>query len=311
MTRAFISWSGDRSKSLALAMHDWLPLVLHYVEPWLSQSDIGAGERWARQVAEQLANTNFGIVCITPENKDSPWILFESGALAKSLELGKVIPVLMDLEFSDVSGPLAQFQAKKLNRDGIAEIINSLQSSAETPIPEQRQHQLFTALWPELEKRISTIVNAEPRQRELRPQTEVLEELVTSVRSIDSRMRQSEEPYVENQVSRRDLRRLRPSPSMLRELVASVSEESSDPVGLLIYSSFFREELPWIAELSTEAYRAMVGARIDATKAIQSLTVALNDRNRFSLDELTSDPVAMDVLRREFHHYLQRFNPEL
>ena len=31
----FISWSGERSKALAVALRDWLPLVLHYVEPWV------------------------------------------------------------------------------------------------------------------------------------------------------------------------------------------------------------------------------------------------------------------------------------
>jgi hypothetical protein len=64
-------------------MRDWLPLVLHYIEPWLSEADIGAGERWAHPVAQQLSDTNSGLVCVTSENVNSPWLLFEAGALAK------------------------------------------------------------------------------------------------------------------------------------------------------------------------------------------------------------------------------------
>jgi hypothetical protein len=37
--KIFISWSGDRSHQLAQALHGWLPLVLPYVEPWLSQAN--------------------------------------------------------------------------------------------------------------------------------------------------------------------------------------------------------------------------------------------------------------------------------
>ena len=32
--KVFIGWSGERSKALAQSLHDWIPLVLHNVEPW-------------------------------------------------------------------------------------------------------------------------------------------------------------------------------------------------------------------------------------------------------------------------------------
>ena len=52
--KVFISWRGERSHSLGDALHDWIPLILHYVELWLSQADIEAGQRWAEQVAQEL-----------------------------------------------------------------------------------------------------------------------------------------------------------------------------------------------------------------------------------------------------------------
>ena len=84
--RVFVSWSGERSREVAKAFRDWLPLVLHYAEPWVSDADIEAGERWAQSVAGELAASTFGVVCVTSENVNSPWVLFEAGALAKSLE---------------------------------------------------------------------------------------------------------------------------------------------------------------------------------------------------------------------------------
>lgn len=124
--KIFVSWSGERSEGLAKALKEWLPLVLHFAEPWLSKSDIQAGERWSVEIAKELESTNFGILCVTKENLTSPWILFEAGALAKSMQDGRVMPLLLDIDFKEVSGPLAQFQAKKAEQAGVKELIASL-----------------------------------------------------------------------------------------------------------------------------------------------------------------------------------------
>jgi len=113
--KLFVSWSGERSQALAQSLRDWLVLVLHFVEPWLSQSDFEPGERWASEVSKELEASNFGVICVPSENTVSPWIVFEAGALAKSLQQGRVTPLLFGVEFNDISGPLAQFQAKKID----------------------------------------------------------------------------------------------------------------------------------------------------------------------------------------------------
>ena len=41
--RVFISWSGERSKRVALTLHTWLPDVIQAIEPWMSRRDLGAG----------------------------------------------------------------------------------------------------------------------------------------------------------------------------------------------------------------------------------------------------------------------------
>ena len=97
----------------------------------MSQVDIAAGDRWAQVVAKELESSNFGVMCVTPENLGSPWVLFEAGALAKSMLGAKVIPLLFNLEISDIGGPLAQFQAKKFDKAGVAEVIASINQSAD------------------------------------------------------------------------------------------------------------------------------------------------------------------------------------
>lgn len=117
--KVFISWSGSRSEALAKALKEWLRLILHYTDPWMSQSDIDAGDRWGTEIAKGLEACNFGIIFVTKENLTAPWILFEAGALAKSIQDSKVIPLLLDIDKKDVSGPLAQFQAKKVDVEEI------------------------------------------------------------------------------------------------------------------------------------------------------------------------------------------------
>lgn len=95
--RIFLSWSGDRSKYLAKCFKEWLPNVLQYVEPYMSEKDIKLGERWGKSIEENLRSNDFGLVFVTPENIDAPWINFEAGALSKSLQ-SRLVPILYDAE---------------------------------------------------------------------------------------------------------------------------------------------------------------------------------------------------------------------
>lgn len=81
-TKVFISWSGDLSNKLADAVRQWLPGVLQFVKPYFTPSDIEKGAKWASNIAGELESSDIGIICLTKENLDKPWILFESGALS-------------------------------------------------------------------------------------------------------------------------------------------------------------------------------------------------------------------------------------
>jgi TIR domain-containing protein len=114
--KVFISWSGAKSGALAETLRSWLPDVMQVVKPWMSRSDVEAGARWNRDIDKQLEETNFDIICLTKSNCNAPWILFEAGALAKTIANSFVCPYLIDMNPSDVpNGPLTQFQAKRAN----------------------------------------------------------------------------------------------------------------------------------------------------------------------------------------------------
>jgi TIR domain len=278
--------------------------VLHYVEPWLSQADIEAGQRWADQVAKELEACNFGILCVTHENAGSPWVLFEAGALAKSMEGSRVIPLLLGLEFRDITGPLAQFQAKKVERVGLFEVIQSLNQSSQHPVPAPRVAQLFDALWPELEKKVADIPVHAAAARHARPQPEILEELVASVRTLDSKFREMADDGPRFLKSRRR----QVHPMMLHELSRVLGSKRGDPIGLLIVASIFREDAPWMYELALEAYRmARDGSADDALVARRRFLKAAEHLRRepFGHELFGSDSKFIHMMVRDLDHLLE------
>jgi hypothetical protein len=302
--KVFISWSGERSLALAQTLHDWIPLVLHNVEPWLSETDIEAGDRWAEVAAKELADSNFGIICVTRENVGSPWVLFEAGALAKSMQGSKLIPLLLDMDIRDITGPLAQFQAKKIDKAGVGEVIHSINQTANQAVPETRAKQLFDALWPEFEKKVAAITKQPTAAKHTRPQHEILEELVVSVRSLDSRLRETEGgPFI----SRR--KRMKFHPMMMMDMMHMGRRGPNDPIRLLMLASFFREDMPWLYELAMEVYRVTkAGSPDDVVRARRDFKRALE----FCLhgpmgEEMGLDPEMHHMLMRELEH---SFSPE-
>src|SRR4051812_44421684 len=113
--KVFISWSGQKSRDVAIVLRDWLPLVINSIDPFVSSEDISAGARWQGEIAGALEATNFGLVCVTKENQGSPWLNFEAGALAKAVDSSRVVPLAIDLKPSDIENPLGQFQAQPLS----------------------------------------------------------------------------------------------------------------------------------------------------------------------------------------------------
>lgn len=267
--KVFISWSGSRSKDLANALRQWLPMVLQYVEPWVSDKDISAGERWAQAISGELDASNFGIICITPENLNSEWILFESGALSKSMLDAKVIPLLFGLELSDLSGPLSQFQAQKVEETGVMEVVRAINKVAEKPASSEIVDQLVPTLWPQLQETLSKIPEIAPTEKHKRPSHEILEELVTGVRGLSSKMRDME-PETSDKERFMRRRRIRFHPAMIEELDFMIEEGDGSPTMLLIMAGMLREEFPWLAEILVEAYREIKSA--DASEVEQIIS---------------------------------------
>jgi hypothetical protein len=214
--KVFISWSGERSRVIAEFLNEWIPCVLQAVEPWISSKNIERGSLWFSEITNQLQDTEIGIICLTRENVEKPWILFESGALAKGLSSTRVCTLLIDINPTDIENPLAQFNHTLPNQDGIYELIKTLNSYlGNRALQESILEKVLENYWSKFEERFQEIiVETETETDEEIPhrsEESLLIELLRTVRSLDKRVRLIEKntlnngDYLNSNSSKKDL----------------------------------------------------------------------------------------------------------
>lgn len=188
--KVFISWSGEKSKKVAELVDEWLQCTIQSCQPWLSSRSIDRGALWFSEITAELADTTIGIICLTKENKDKPWILFESGALAKGLNSSRVCTFLIDLEPSDLENPLAQFNHTVYAKSSLQQLLSTINSISSSPLKPSILEKVFEKYWPEFEARFEQILVDEPAKdtASKRTQADMLSEILNTMRGLDRRM---------------------------------------------------------------------------------------------------------------------------
>lgn len=188
--KVFISWSGVLSKELGEALRDWIPVVLQAVNPYFTPSDVEKGTRWSTDIARELEGSSIGILCITRENINSPWMLFEAGALSKSLEKSHVCPMLFGITNTDLAGPLKQFQTTAFDKAEMKQLITVINNRIpEGKLTAKTLETVFEKWWPDLDEKVNSILSkvdapAEP----VRSERDLLEEILQLSRLSSLRM---------------------------------------------------------------------------------------------------------------------------
>ena len=184
--QVFISWSGEASKFITENLKNWLENVLQSLDPWLSV-DITKGTRWNNEISERLEKSKVGIICLTKENINEKWILFEAGALSKTKD-AHVCTLLYDIEPTDIEYPLAQFQHTKATKDEVYKLLKTineiLNKQNEKSLKEQNLEEIFEKFWPDLESILleaKSKLSSEPNTT--RSEIEILNELLSLTRN--------------------------------------------------------------------------------------------------------------------------------
>jgi hypothetical protein len=209
--KVFISWSGPISRETGGILRDLLPCMLQGLEVFLSKHDIHSGTRWGLELARELESTSFGILCLTGSNQTSPWLLYEAGALTRQLEARACGLLLGELTPANVSGPLAQFQHRRMIGEDFLLLLRDLNSGLTSPLDPEQVSMIFSKWWPDVDARYQealTSASAVPRAKPERTDRELLEEVLERMRATGGKPKNSDPDYDPLESARMGFQRL-------------------------------------------------------------------------------------------------------
>ena len=274
--KVFISWSGTKSHKVAMVFRDWLPSVIQSIKPYVSSEDIDKGARWSTDIAKELEDSTFGLLCVTKENLEAPWLSFEAGALSKTMDKSFVTPFLFNIKRAEVNGPILQFQSTIFEKEDIKKLLSTLNKACgESGISNERLNTTFDVWFPKLEEELNKIYDVEdestePASTDVIQSSEILEEILDLSRDNQKLLRNPDnridekidglKERIDISLSRyeRDLdynskRRSRKYQSMfIDELIHTILPECRNAYGLLILLSFLKDDFPWVYSMGKE-----------------------------------------------------------
>lgn len=333
--KVFLSWSGELSHKTALVFRDWLPSVIQSIVPYVSSEDIDKGARWSTDIAKELENSTFGVLCVTKENVHAPWLTFEAGALSKTMEKSAVSPFLFDIKRSEVSGPILQFQSTIFDKEDIKKLVFSLNKACGTDtLTDERLEKAFSVWYPTLEDQLNALlVNnpvAQPDSNEeaiIDSSSEILEEILDLTRNNQKLLRNPDGEFVKeiepikstldkilkrlelDGESRRIRRDRKLHPMFIEELLHVSPRFEKGLAGFQIAIGLFRTDFPWLYDAGLDVARTI---RIGASSEEKLEAVnAFNELVEFTFEhpimrEMYMPDKEMWIMARELPRILKR-----
>lgn len=285
--KIFLSWSGAKSHKVALALKNWLPSVIQSLEPYVSSENIDKGARWSTDIATELENSNFGILCVTRDNVDAPWLLFEAGALSKSISKAKVTPFLFDIKGSEIlNSPILQFQATVYQKDDIKKMLMSINNGCDgSHLGDSQLNEAFEVWYPKLDKCLREIKEEQDGsipenvdQKKDQRYSSILEEILNVVRNnqvllqnpefriitakLDDLSKTLKQQTLRSERSNRGVWAFdKLNPHIIQDLLKMQGSH-----GVEIILSLFKSEYPWIYEAGIQLLQSLKSKSTNETK---------------------------------------------
>lgn len=332
--KVFLSWSGELSHKTAIIFRDWLPSVIQSIIPYVSSEDIDKGARWSTDIAKELDNSTFGILCVTKENVHAPWLTFEAGALSKTMEKAAVSPFLFDIKRSEVSGPILQFQSTIFEREDVKKLVYSLNRACGTEVlADDRLEKAFLVWYPTLETQLNDLLKNQPstatankEEEPIDSSSDILEEILDLTRNNQKLLRNPDGEFVkevesiklilekigkriESDVDPRRTKRNRSMHPMFFEEILHASPFEKNITGFQIIISQFRTDFPWLYDAGLDVARTL---RTNASVEERQLAVStFNELVEFTFEhpmmrEIQMADKEMWMLGRELPRILRR-----
>ena len=242
----------------------------------MSSEDIDKGARWSSDIAKELENSTFGILCVTKDNLYAPWLSFEAGALSKTMDKSFVTPFLFDIKRSEVNGPILQFQSTVFEKDDIKKLVHTLNKACgENGISSSMLDKAFEVWYPTLESELNKLKECDENaieipSKEQMHSTEIIEEILELSRDNQKLLRNPDTKLIESidglkeqmdLISSRLVRNIdleerkmnrKYRVMFMEELIHSILPECQKQYALLIILSMIQDKFPWLYNIGKE-----------------------------------------------------------
>ncbi len=270
----------NRDAELAEAFSKLLSIVSCGVLKSFRSSDrkgsqgIEYGLEWYPELMKKLNDASDVVCLLTQRSLDRPWILYEAGVAKGRLDTS-VYGITLGIPLSRANnGPFAQFQNSDDEEESLTKLVMQLVRHIPNSEPDhdaiQMQVKAFKQKTSEILKKLGD-TKEKKEDKGVVDETSVaklFEEVKLMFKDLPSRVENRLTDAIDP-IRRRRSRRF--SPMMMDELM-HMSEVSRDPIGILMVTSMFRDDLPWLHELGQEVYRAIKsGDRNEIDRTIQVL----------------------------------------
>jgi len=231
------------------------------------------GTQWFPAIMKKLEEATDVVCLLTRRSVDRPWILYEAGVAFGKFET-PVHGLALGIPLADArTGPFAQFQNCEDDEDGLTGLVKTLVQRS--PSLDPNEDMVKTAIKTFIDSSKELLENLddggikdEKESPYDAPVAKLFEEIKVMFQRLPSRI--GEKITDDMDVPRRLIHR-RFHPRMLEEMV----HMSKDPsIGILMACSLFRDDIPWLYDLSLEVYRASDN-RKSAAEALRRFRHAL------------------------------------
>lgn len=334
--KVFLSWSGERSHKVAVVFRDWFPSVIQSLVPYVSSEDIDKGARWSTDIAAELEDSTFGMLCVTKDNLTAPWLTFEAGALSKTMDKAFVSPFLFDIKRSEVDGPILQFQSTIFEKADIQKLLKTLNKACgKEKLTDERLNKAFNVWYPTLESELNKIqpleTKNETKDKELHEEhnTEIIEEILELSRLNQKLLRSPDNRSSMKEIERMSMmlvelkdrlfnrdeglshsrRRRKNHPMFVEELMHMSSRFEKNYTGLQITLSLFRDTYPWLYDAGIDLVRIL---RNNSNKKEKNESIEMfMELTEFTFEhpvmrEMYEMDKDMHIMGRELRHILMR-----
>jgi hypothetical protein len=136
------------SREVALLLNEKLRPMLWDTITFMSRENIPSGAEWAGVLAKELQGSLFSIVCLTPQNLNSAWVLYEAGALTSQPQQRLCALLLGGVTVRDIPGPLSRYQSRTWSENEFGQLMRDIGALLDNPPSEKQFDTLWRQHWP-------------------------------------------------------------------------------------------------------------------------------------------------------------------